>query len=164
MPSSKLRMMKARSCWNFRLPKRYSTSLTPPSPNTDHTCRHSGARATRENLESRDFATGPSGHPGMTPPVDNHCCAALQHGVQTEFFMQDLWRLSAEDIAALIRSKRVSAKEAASAALARLDGVNPSSNAVVDHRPADVLAQADAIDAAIARKEDVGPLAGVPVT
>ena len=52
--------------------------------------------------------------------------------------MQDLWRLSAEDIAALIRSKRVSAKEAASAALARLDGVNPSSNAVVDHRPADV--------------------------
>jgi amidase len=78
--------------------------------------------------------------------------------------MEDLWRLPAEDIAALIRSKKISAKEAASAALARLDAVNPKINAVVDHRPADVLAQAAAIDAAIARNEDVGPLAGVPVT
>jgi len=78
--------------------------------------------------------------------------------------MQDLWRLSAKDIAALIRSKKVSAKEAASAALARLDAVNPSINAVVDHRPADVLAQAGAIDTAIAGNEDMGPLGGVPVT
>jgi amidase len=78
--------------------------------------------------------------------------------------MQDLWRLSAADLAALIKSKKVSAKEAASAALARLDAVNPAINAVVDHRPADVLAQAEAIDAAIARNENVGPLAGVPVT
>src|SRR5712672_1247221 len=78
--------------------------------------------------------------------------------------MQDLWRLPAKDIAALIRSKKISAKEAASAALARLDAVNPSINAVVDHRPADVLAQAGAIDAAIAAKQDLGPLAGVPVT
>jgi amidase len=78
--------------------------------------------------------------------------------------MEDLWRLSAADIAALIRSKKVSAKEAASAALARLDAVNPAINAVVDHRPADVLAQAGAVDAAIASNEDIGPLAGVPVT
>src|ERR1700723_74402 len=78
--------------------------------------------------------------------------------------MQDLWRLSAADIAALIRSKKVSAREAASAALARLDAVNLSINAVVDHRPEDVLAQAGAIDAAIARNEDIGALGGVPVT
>src|ERR1700728_1408112 len=78
--------------------------------------------------------------------------------------MEDLWRLSAADIAALIKSKKVSAKQAASAALARLDAVNPSINAVVDHRPEDVLAQAAAIDAAIARNEEVGPLGGVPVT
>src|ERR1700676_1663034 len=83
---------------------------------------------------------------------------------QTELSMEDLWRLSAKDIAALIKSKKVSAKEAASAALARLDAVNPSINAVVDHRPADVLVQAGAIDAAIARNQDIGPLAGVPVT
>ena len=78
--------------------------------------------------------------------------------------MQDLWRLPAKDIATLIRSKKISAKEAASVALARLDAVNPSINAVVDHRPADVLAQAGAIDAAIAANQDLGPLAGVPVT
>ena len=37
--------------------------------------------------------------------------------------MQDLWRLSAADLAVLIRSKKVSAAEAAKAALARLDAV-----------------------------------------
>ena len=78
--------------------------------------------------------------------------------------MQDLWRLSAAEMASLIRSKKVSAKEAATAALARLDAVNPKINAVVDHRPEDVLAQASAIDAAIGRGEDAGPLGGVPVT
>src|SRR2546430_8334397 len=78
--------------------------------------------------------------------------------------MQELWRLSAADLAALIKQKKVSAKEAATAALARLDAVNPKINAVVDHKPADVLAQAAAVDAAIARGEDLGVLAGVPVT
>jgi amidase len=92
------------------------------------------------------------------------CGQRYKTGEQTELAMQDLWRLSAADIAALIRSKKVSAKEAASAALARLDAVNPQINAVVDHRPADVLAQAEAVDAAIARNEGIGPLAGVPVT
>jgi amidase len=78
--------------------------------------------------------------------------------------MQDLWRLPAADVAALIGSKKVSANEVARAALARLDAVNPAINAVVDHRPDEVLAQAASIDAAIARGEDAGPLAGVPVT
>jgi amidase len=58
----------------------------------------------------------------------------------------------------------VSAREAATSALSRLDAVNPQINAVVDHRPDDVLKQADAVDAAIAKGEHVGPLAGVPVT
>ncbi len=78
--------------------------------------------------------------------------------------MQDLWRLSAQDLATLIKTKKISAKEAATAALARLDAVNPAINAVVDHKPQEVLAQAGAIDAAIARGEEVGSLAGVPVT
>jgi len=78
--------------------------------------------------------------------------------------MQDLWRLSAAEMASLIRSKKVSAKEAATAALARLDAVNPKINAVVDHRPEDVLAQASAVDATIGRGEDPGSLGGVPVT
>src|SRR3954452_7059389 len=78
--------------------------------------------------------------------------------------MQDLWRLPAAELAALVRTKKIPARDAASAALARLDAVNPKINAVVDHRPQDVLAQADAVDAAIARGENAGPLAGVPVT
>lgn len=78
--------------------------------------------------------------------------------------MQDLWRLSAADLAALVRSRKVSAKEAATSALSRLDAVNPKLNAVVDHRPEQVLKEAASVDAAIARGEDPGPLAGVPVT
>jgi amidase len=78
--------------------------------------------------------------------------------------MDNLWRLPAAELAALIRARKVSAVEAASAALERLDAVNPAINAVVDHRPEEVLAQARAIDAAIGRNEDPGLLAGVPVT
>ena len=54
----------------------------------------------------------------------------------------DIWRLPAAELASLIKSRKVSAKEAATAGLARLDAVNPKINAVVDHRPDDVLAQA----------------------
>src|SRR5205814_9512928 len=89
---------------------------------------------------------------------------ALKDAGHTEQAMQDLWRLSAADLATLVKAKKVSAREAAQAGLARLDAVNPSLNAVIDHRPEDVLQQADAVDAAIARGEDPGVLAGVPVT
>ncbi len=78
--------------------------------------------------------------------------------------MTDIWRLSASQVADLIAQRKLSAVEAAQAALARLDAVNPRLNAVVQHRPDEVLARAAAIDAALLRGEQVGPLAGVPVT
>ena len=78
--------------------------------------------------------------------------------------MSDIWRLPASRVADLIRQRKLSATEAALAALARLDAVNPRLNAVVDWRPEEVLRRAGAIDAALARGEDPGPLAGVPVT
>ena len=78
--------------------------------------------------------------------------------------MTALWQLTATDLAAEIRARKVSAREAATSALARLEAVNPAINAVVEHRPDEVLARADAIDAALKRGDDVGPLAGVPVT
>ncbi|MGI4955080.1 MAG: amidase, partial [Janthinobacterium lividum] len=59
--------------------------------------------------------------------------------------MTQLWRLSATQLATRIRARDVSAREAAQAALDRLDQVNPAINAVVDHRPADVLAEADRV-------------------
>lgn len=78
--------------------------------------------------------------------------------------MTELWRLSATDIAARIRRREISAREAAEAALARLDAVNPALNAVVDWRPQLVRARADAVDATIARGDDAGVLGGVPIT
>jgi amidase len=78
--------------------------------------------------------------------------------------MPEIWRLPATELAHNIRDRKISAREAARAALARLEAVNPAINAVVDYRPEDVLAQADAVDASAARGEELGPLAGVPVT
>ncbi len=78
--------------------------------------------------------------------------------------MTELWRMSAAGLADRVRRREVSARDAARDALAELDAVNPRINAVVDCRPETTLAQADAIDARIARGEDPGLLAGVPVT
>ena len=78
--------------------------------------------------------------------------------------MTALWRLPATELAHLIRTRQVSAREVADAALQRLDAVNPQLNAIVDHRPDQVREQADRVDRMVARGEDPGPLAGVPVT
>ncbi|UPY37877.1 amidase family protein [Sediminicoccus sp. KRV36] len=78
--------------------------------------------------------------------------------------MTDLWRLDATDIARLVHTKQVSAREVALSALGRLDAVNPRLNAVIQFMPEQALAAADAVDAGIARGEAPGLLAGVPVT
>jgi amidase len=78
--------------------------------------------------------------------------------------MTEFWRLPATEIAALVRARKASAVEVARASLARLDAANPAINAVVAHRPDETLAEAARVDAALARGEDPGPMAGVPVT
>lgn len=78
--------------------------------------------------------------------------------------MTELWQLSATALAAAIKGRQASARNAAEAALSRLDAVNPALNAVVECRPEEVRAAADAIDARLARGEDPGLLAGVPIT
>lgn len=78
--------------------------------------------------------------------------------------MTDLWRLDATEVARRVHAKEVSAREVAVSALARLEAVNPRLNAVVQFMPEQALAAADAVDAQIARGEDPGILAGVPVT
>ncbi len=72
--------------------------------------------------------------------------------------------LTATALAALIRSRQLSATEATQATLARIDRLNPALNAIVQRRDDAALAEARAIDAQLARGEDPGPLAGVPVT
>ncbi|RQT12674.1 amidase family protein [Burkholderia contaminans] len=78
--------------------------------------------------------------------------------------MTELWQLPATELAKRVRHRDVSAREVADAVLDRLEAVNPAINAVVEHRPDDVRRQADEVDRAIARGDDPGPLAGVPVT
>ncbi|MFT3802543.1 MAG: amidase family protein [Burkholderiaceae bacterium] len=74
------------------------------------------------------------------------------------------WARDAAQIARCVRAGEVSALEVARAALARIDAVNPRINAVVDCRPDEVLDAARAIDARRAAGDELGPLAGVPVT
>ncbi|MDT5015854.1 MAG: amidase [Mycobacterium sp.] len=75
-----------------------------------------------------------------------------------------LWQLPATQLAELIRTRQVSARDAVQAALDRMDDVNGAINAVVDYFPAEALAAADVIDARFRDGEEVGTLAGVPVT
>ena len=78
--------------------------------------------------------------------------------------MTQLYEWSAKKITTAIRQKEVSAVEVTKAALARLQAVNPAINAVIDEMPEQALAAAEAIDQALARGDEAGILAGVPVT
>jgi len=78
--------------------------------------------------------------------------------------LPQLYALSATEIAARVAARTLSAREATEAALARMDAVNPAINAVIKPLHEEARAAADAVDAAIARGETPGILAGVPVT
>ena len=63
----------------------------------------------------------------------------------------------------MIRQREVSSLEVVDACLTRIDHVNPKLNAVVQIAP-DARDRARDADARLARREDVGPLHGVPFT
>ncbi|WP_091223533.1 amidase [Geodermatophilus siccatus] len=69
----------------------------------------------------------------------------------------------ATELAALIRSRQLSARELADACLARIDALDDRVNAVVTLDAEGARAAADAADAALAGGEEVGPLHGLPV-
>lgn len=71
---------------------------------------------------------------------------------------------SAAEIAARIRAKAVSPVEVAQAHLARIERLNPKLNAFVDWQPERVLEQARHAEQAILRRENLGPLHGVPLS
>lgn len=77
---------------------------------------------------------------------------------------QELWRWDAVELAAAIRNRRISSREAVKACLERLDAVNPRLNAVVDLLHDAALKAADEADAKVKRGEALGLLHGVPVT
>lgn len=76
----------------------------------------------------------------------------------------ELWRASAGELAAAIRSKQASSREVVEAHLARIAAVNPAINAVTVVLSEPALAAADAADQALARGDSLGPLHGVPMT
>ncbi|MER7010215.1 amidase [Saccharopolyspora sp. NPDC000359] len=71
---------------------------------------------------------------------------------------------SASGIAAAVASGRMSAVEVLHAHLDRIDRGNPRLAAVTSRRDEEARRDAAAVDAAVARGEEVGPLAGVPIT
>jgi amidase len=63
----------------------------------------------------------------------------------------------------MIRRREVSSREVMAAYLDHIEAVNPRVNAIVSLRPrADVLAEAEGADQALARGDAVGPLHGLP--
>lgn len=76
----------------------------------------------------------------------------------------EIWRLDATAMAVGIRAGDFTSREAVSACLERLDAVNPQLNAIVESRPEEALAAADAADKAVAEGAELGPLHGVPIS
>lgn len=69
---------------------------------------------------------------------------------------------SASELAKLVRAREISARELIEATLAQIERVNPAINAIVT-RNERAVDDADRVDARLARGEDVGLLAGLPV-
>jgi amidase len=78
--------------------------------------------------------------------------------------VERLTHLSATALAAAIREKRISAREAVQAHLDRIANVNPKLNAIAQLTAADALSQAADADNATTRGNSRGPLHGVPFT
>ncbi len=76
----------------------------------------------------------------------------------------DILVMSAVQLAAAIRAKKISSVEAVTALYARIDAVNPKINAVVMQCRERALAEAEAADGALASGRSLGPLHGVPFT
>ena len=74
----------------------------------------------------------------------------------------EIWRLSAQAIARLVRTGEASATEVARAHLARIAATNPALKAFTDVTERRALEKAAAIDAKRARGDTLPPLAGVP--
>ena len=72
--------------------------------------------------------------------------------------------MSARELAGLIRTREISARDVRLAHLEQINRMNPHVNAIVSKLPDDAcLALADEADRRLARGDDVGPLHGLPI-
>ena len=76
----------------------------------------------------------------------------------------DLWRMSATELAEVIRTRQASSREVVEAHLRRIEAVNSSINAVVIVLAERALEEAKVADRAVAAGADLPPFHGVPFT
>jgi len=74
------------------------------------------------------------------------------------------WAWSATEIASRVRRREIRAIEVVDSHLARMEATDPSLGAVTRHLHEDARQVAVSVDAAISEGNDVGPMAGVPIT
>jgi amidase len=110
---------------------------------------------TNEHLDRREFIGA-----GAAAVATAAAASGLRAGAQSS---TDLCFLTATELARLIRTKDVSAREVMVAHLERIRQVNPTLNAIVAKLDDDAcLALADTADARAARGETLPPLHGLP--
>ena len=78
--------------------------------------------------------------------------------------MEELWKLSAAEIAIGIKEGTFSATEVTQSVLSRINDKNPELNAITVEFPEEALTAAAQADEALASGQLLGPLHGVPVT
>src|SRR5260370_31240056 len=77
--------------------------------------------------------------------------------------MSELYWKPAHELAAMIRNRDIKAAELMELTIKRIEQTNPKLNAFCALRADDALADARALDDKIARREELGPLAGLPL-
>src|SRR5678815_4945321 len=82
---------------------------------------------------------------------------------ESAYAPSDLCFTPATELAAMIRSKKVSAREVMEAHLAQIERVNPAVNAIVTLVADRAMADATAADEELARGKPRGPLHGLPI-
>jgi len=78
--------------------------------------------------------------------------------------VEELWKLSAAEIAIGIKEGTFSATEVTQSVLSRINDKNPELNAITVEFPEEALTAAAQADEALASGQPLGPLHGVPVT
>jgi aspartyl-tRNA(Asn)/glutamyl-tRNA(Gln) amidotransferase subunit A len=77
--------------------------------------------------------------------------------------MAELYKLTAHELRDMLRKKEVTSREITESVLGRIENVEESVKSYVTVTGELALEQADAVDAAIAKDEDLPALAGIPV-
>ena len=78
--------------------------------------------------------------------------------------MSELWEFGAAELSQLIQSKRASSLEVVTAHLDRIDAINPAVNAITVSLRESAIENAKAVDRSIAAHQNLGELAGIPIT